>query len=64
MITSMVSAVDRPGRRRECDRADADAKGLTAEHCDRMLSLLLEHETRSIDRLRRGPARPTMCQIA
>ena len=26
-----------------------NAKGLTAEHCDRILALLIEHETRSLD---------------
>jgi RNA polymerase sigma factor (sigma-70 family) len=49
MITTMVSAATDRAAVENVIVPMLNAKRLTAEHCDRILALLIEHETRSID---------------
>ena len=54
MIAAIVSASADRGAIENVVVPLLTPKGLTVEHCDRMLSLLLEHDTRSIDAYSEG----------
>ena len=54
MIAAIVSASADRGAIEHVVMPTLIAKGLTIEHCDRMLALLLEHEARSISAYSEG----------
>jgi RNA polymerase sigma factor (sigma-70 family) len=54
MITALVSSTAERGSIEHVVLPMLTAKGLTVEHCDRILALLREHEVRSIDAYAEG----------